>query len=622
MRNSLRRHRETGAAGSFAEKYANDGSIRRLPSAKRNETPASHYLRTFFIEEAKLIREATEDTTASVEFTLRTKHSRHFNRFRKDLQAGTVFAMEPKNDSELVNSILDALGMDEKTALQKRPVNVHSSYLLSNTMQRLTPREIVTSLKDLSRPTPQLVNLLLERSGREHEFDAKGVEQITECYDVPQLLKHFRDVGGKPLISFDEFIVNQPNLRNRPYTISDFDRETGQFKILVSDVTVKLNEADPLQLKDGMSSEAHIKRGGAATRMLLDLAGYQENGNTKAGTTLEPAKEFPINGVMDTSMPRLLFPGVNVTRSMKQWMKAQPENARAKSCHEFITREFDGETSVFMMGTGSGIAPYMAHLREQARNPVTDRPKQILMNTGRHAQDEILKEEIEGYIKDNILDDYYYGCTRDKKIFHSFRDEEGNIKQEIITPEGKSCYLQDILQQQYGEELIDNLQAGKALIYVCGNELAQNGLEKNLGTALLKRQTENGQVLTKEYLEGQLGEESLATLKKDGAEPTQEMLQDAFSATLVKQQEQDGSMQGTASLPSRHYTAYWRDYEARDDEGKGEEAHHLEPDFPEMPRWRKIVRLEGRHSSNWATHVMRRDNVQEKALASANQRPR
>lgn len=530
MTDSPKTFQETKSAGKLGEKYYSGGEIRRVPDAAIHE---SVHLNTFYIIDSKQVRQARGDTTEAVEMTLQiTGPNAH--RIAAQAQPGLYFAFEPKNDNTSVDAVLAALKPSPQEKDGRITVPVHSDRMGKEVAQNLPKRDVLAGLIDISRPTEQLVNMLAKRAEEAGKPLPKGYDaaQISQCYTVPELLAYRPN-----LLTVEEVAANQPPMKTRPYTISDFDREKATVNILVSGVDAPLAAGDPLGIKQ--HEDARLKDGGTATGMLLDIAKNK-------------ASDYPINGYLMTELPRLMFPGIMERTEAVQNSVAQ--NPRVgKYLDEFEAGAKD--KTLYMLGTGSGMAPYMSLLRELSRRQKAEPEKKpyagkiVVINGGRYAEDELFAKECRQYVKDGIIDAYHATSSSDgKEKIVTLKD--GALQEQDVQGHSKSgkYYIQDVLEASYGSHMDKDLRDGKAMVYVCGTQGALRGVFSKW--------------------------------------------QDAFRSSPV-------SLQHTASIPGRFFQGFWR--------GRNDVTSHREP----MP-------VENRSEANpaaWTRRVLKIVEVREGAAA-------
>lgn len=541
---SAKPYHETPSFGEYANRYYASGELVREPAPGLH---ASSTLAAFHVVDAKQVRQTRGDTTEAVEITLKVEGKRGADVISQ-AQPGLIFAFEPKNHGETVDAILKVLKPSAGLKEGRIPVPVHSDRQGTNTAQTLPVRDVLSGLVDISRPTEQLVNLLMLRAAQAGKPLPKSADatEIAKCYSVAELLEYRPN-----LLTLEEVYANQPPMKTRPYTISDYDKQAQTVKILVSAVSADLPAGDPLGIK--RHTDTRVKDDGTATGMLLDLA--RGNGG-------KPVSDYAINGYLMTELPRLMFPGIyDRSEAVKNLARNNPRIDK-------YLKAFDNaaaDQTLYFLGTGSGMAPYMAVLRELSRrqraDPAHSKPypgKIVVINGGRYPEDELFAEECRQYVKDGLINTYHAASSSNgAEKFVTLKEgklDEREVKG--VTTTGK-YYIQDVLQAAYGQHLEQDIRDGKAMVYVCGTQGALRGVFSKWP--------------------------------------------EAFRANPA-------SLQHTASIPGRFFEGFWK--------GRNQLTSHREP-LPEDRRsqgnpgaWTKRVLkiVEVREGKNAHNHP---DNVQE-----------
>lgn len=438
-------HHEYASSGVLAATYYASGRIKRIP---HESVPAVCGLTGFRIVDAQCVR-PKGNATEAYEITLQMLGNKQG---ALELQPGVAFALEPKNHADTVDAVLLGLrhpaveqqegsaldaGRLEEVAAQEIELPVKTAYLEDQTIQCLSKRDIVSGVIDLSRPTPELVNLLLHRKGL--PATKRTAERIAASHSVEQLLAKYSG-----LVTVEELCANQPSLNSRPYTISDFDRDRGMLKIVVSDV-----EAEIPTVGDNAAPEC--KQHGIATRMLLDLA-------KNPG-----AWDYILNGSIAVHGPKIYIPCMTKpTESMEAYRRKTQYAYWQEAWDRFSPLANADDKTLFLLGTGSGIAPYLAMLHEYERRGERYPGRVVLINGGRGAEGEMFSEEIQHFLEIGVLDDYRYA------------DSTADL------PNGEKGRIQHVLKAEYGDELRSLLEEEKAMVYVCGAMDAKEGVDEVL----------------------------------------------------------------------------------------------------------------------------------------------
>lgn len=459
-------YQETASQGKLADRYYSGGEIRRIPAPQIHETTT---LTPFRMLESKQVRDAHDGTTAAMEITLKIEGD-NADAIAEHLQPGLVFSLEPKNHQDTVDAILGALKKSPQEQADGRvTVPVHSAYMMTNDEQTLPKRDVLAGLIDVSRPTEQLVNLLALRAKEAGNPlpETHSAEELAACYSVAELLQHRPN-----LLTLEEVYANQPSMKTRPYTISDFDRENNTLKILISGVSADLPKGDPLGIKG--NEDARVKDGGTSTGMLMDIATAGKNGAADS--------DFVLNGYLLTNFPRLMFPGeVKRTEAVQKLADGNPNVDKILAPFE----KASPDTTLYFLATGSGMAPYMSLLRDLSRRQQADpehkKPFEgniVLINGGRHEQDELFADECRQFVRDGLVSDYHAAASATGKEKHVTLKDGELHEQEAYgkVAGGGRYYIQDVLQANYGNQMDADLREGKAKVYVCGTQGALRGV--------------------------------------------------------------------------------------------------------------------------------------------------
>lgn len=459
-------YQETASQGALADRYYSGGEIRRIPAPHIHD---SGTLSPFRMVASKQVRDAHDGTTEAMEITLKIEGDKA-DAIAEHMQPGLVFALEPKNDKETVDAILAAVKPSpEEQADGRITVPVHSAYMMTNDEQTLPKRDVLAGLVDVSRPTEQLVNLLAKRAEEAGNPMPKphNPAELAACYSVAELVQYRPN-----LLTLEDIYANQPAMKTRPYTISDFDREHKTVNILISGVSADLPAGDPLGIK---GNDMHrVKDGGTATGMLMDIA--------TAGKDGAPDADYRLNGYLLTNFPRLLFPGqVRETEAVNKLKGGNPQVQNMLDAFQQATPD----TTLYFLATGSGMAPYMSLLRELSRQQQADPEHHkpftgniVLINGGRHEQDELFADECRQFVKDGLVQAYHAASSSTgMEKYVTLKDgelSEQQVKGQVAG--GGRYYIQDVLQAAYGNGMDENIRSGKAKIYVCGTQGALRGV--------------------------------------------------------------------------------------------------------------------------------------------------
>lgn len=459
-------YQETASQGKLAEKYYSGGKIIRPAAPAIHE---SSTLAPFRAIKSQRVRQAQGGTTEAMEITFKIEGPKA-QHIADQLQAGLFFAFEPKNDKETVDAILGALKPSAQEQDGRITVPVTSAYMMTIDQQTLPKRDVLAGLIDVSRPTGQLVNLLALRAKEAGNPlpEPHDAAELAACYSVAELLQH------RPgLLTLEDVYANQPAMMARPYTISDFDRDNRTVSVLISGVSAKLAASDPLGIKGEVKERT--KDGGNASGMLLDIASAGKDGG--------PDSDFLLNGYVLTRMPHLMFPGiVDKTEAVRSFMDSSERVAQHVKAFEEAQSP---DQTLYFMATGSGMAPFMAALREMSRRQQADPQHKkpfagniVLINGGRHAEDELFADECRQFVKDGLVDAYHAAASSTgKEKYVTLKDGELNEREvQGKVAGGGRYYIQDVLEAAYGRTMDADIRAGKAKVYVCGTQGALQGV--------------------------------------------------------------------------------------------------------------------------------------------------
>jgi len=205
-----------------------------------------------------------------------------------------------------------------------------------------------------------------------------------------------------------ELEQRQPTLMNRKYTVSDVDHEAQTISIMVAEVQHERTNV-PLLQEGVMRSNEQARYTGAATRMLLD---------TRSGD------EVPLT--QDMRRRKLRYPSTS------------------------------DEKPVLMVGTGVGMAPHIAFLRELAREEDAYKGDLWLVEGGRYK---------DAVISQRYLDELGLG---EQVQFDYIASRSGEASER--------GYVQDVLRGQR-EKLEALIDAGGS-IHICGFSGALEGVRE------------------------------------------------------------------------------------------------------------------------------------------------
>ena len=125
---------------------------------------------------------------------------------------------------------------------------------------------------------------------------------------------------------------------------------------------------------------------------------------------------------------------------------------------------FHLQTPMLMIGTGSGIAPFISFLQEfdsfKSKNPDMIFETYLIFGSMNKNNDFIFEKELEEFKKKGVLKEYYTAFSRDQE---------------------KKFYVQDALGINFDKEKIVNLIIKKVMhVYVCGSIRMGNSIKEKL----------------------------------------------------------------------------------------------------------------------------------------------
>ena len=134
-----------------------------------------------------------------------------------------------------------------------------------------------------------------------------------------------------------------------------------------------------------------------------------------------------------------------------------------------------------MMGTGSGIAPFISFLKELEFNKKDQKYETYLIfGSMNKKNDFIYEKELEEFKKKGILTEYYTAFSRDQE---------------------KKIYVQDVFGEIFTKEKLEDLVVKRGMnIYVCGSLSMGNAVVKKLAEIIgddnKEKMVKNNQLMT------------------------------------------------------------------------------------------------------------------------------
>ena len=123
---------------------------------------------------------------------------------------------------------------------------------------------------------------------------------------------------------------------------------------------------------------------------------------------------------------------------------------------------FHLQTPMLMIGTGSGIAPFISFLQEfesiKNKNPDIIFETYLIFGSMNKNNDFIFEKELEEFKKKGVLKEYFTAFSRDQD---------------------KKFYVQDALGKNFDKEKIENLIIKRVMhVYVCGSVRMGNSVKE------------------------------------------------------------------------------------------------------------------------------------------------
>lgn len=485
------------------------GTIERKLGDERH--PYSGHRQFQFVDAVKVrkgrgAKETGARTLPAYEITLKVL-GEDADALMQQVQAGQVFAFEPRNHRKDVANIKKLLGNPQNPVR----VPVRSAYIASEGEQTVSVDDALSGVVDLSAPSLALVRLLDERvkavggAFLEKKEDAAAV---VRSYTVGEVLayaqKRYREaIENLPfedtqkaafphsVLNLRDLVLNQPPMNARPYTLSHFNRETGEIKIVVGDVAHTLSAENPFNLQDqnGKPLGERVKRDGNATAMLR----WMRLHNARKGP-------FTLGGSVDVEHPKLAFPELTeYTESIRHARHMTHENAqgeRQPMVENPATRTAQVDMlanpaspyhpqkpveTIYLVATGTGIAPYLALLRDLKRKKdngeILPDYRIVLTMGGRFQQDKIAHKELCGYVDEGLLEAYHFVSSSDQKEYIKTRNGEKRLDHaQTVKPagwQGPVKYAQHALAYHYKDRMRGELLRDGAYVYLCGTKRAE-----------------------------------------------------------------------------------------------------------------------------------------------------
>ncbi len=435
--------------------------------AQAGEEAAPHRVQSFEAINARMVRQPTDVggvSSTAWEITFRVPSGLQLG--HDGIAAGMQIGLLPRNDDARVNRLISLL-----RGVPSQPVSANLPGRGTGALppQSLTPQQVIAHTLDITRPTPQLYDLVAFERQTDALFDqpigafmqrlrahAEGDKATAQLYSqlsshLPQtdtqetarsVLQRLSDRGvirfsacqdmlqqmgveieraedcNLPVeewlthhpgqISFDQLVQNQPPLANRKYTPSEVNKQDGTLSILFSEVHAP-DQADQSK-----------QYAGTMTRQLTDIAHRLQQ---------DPETPIAVDGYLDLRKHKLPY------------KQAQQEDA-----------------PMVLLSTGVGLAPHLAMLREANAEGYTPRVA-LFANGGRHAAEELCGDEVTHLLGEQA-EAYQFVASAE-------------------AAEGQPRYVQDLLQLQH-ENVWQALNEQGGHVYMCGLQAMQEGAEQTL----------------------------------------------------------------------------------------------------------------------------------------------
>ncbi len=313
------------------------------------------------------------------------------------IRAGMQIALLPVNNNARVERALEGLkdvqrpqwkgNMATDTLVQGQLPGRDNAFIPP---QMLSPAQILAHTVDLTRPTKELMSLVMAESNE--NWGSYATLPVEEFVNLE---------GIRGRLSLSDLQKWQPPLENRKYTPSRVDLKKGEISLMVSDTPCSV------QHPDGRTLHCH----GSMMGYLSDVIDQ-----------FTPSQQPVIHGFLDVRKHKLPY-------------------------HK-------DEAPKILIGTGVGIAPHLAYLRECAAEGKN--PNVPLMIVGVRRESEQLRDnELRGYLPRGTLQ---YAYSRPAL--------------------GEGQYVDTALKAN-AKTVWQALQAGGSL-YLCGREDMRKGVDATL----------------------------------------------------------------------------------------------------------------------------------------------
>ena len=321
----------------------------------------------------------------------------------------------PKNKQEIVNIVLNQLAMDKE--------NNYINYKLSN-------------------PNKELFNLPLPEGITVKEALTDYIDlscQINKTL-LSKLVIYLTDVNQKNKVTE---IINDENklseFLSKNYNIADFIKEFDSLQLSLQE----LSEIFPLITPRYYSCSSSFKKNNNIIEIIITLVTFKGPlGEIKYGMTSNYLDE--------------LF-------KSKSFQK-NDEYARISLKDTEFKFPFHLQTPMLMIGTGSGIAPFISFLQEfesiKNNNAEMNFETYLIFGSMNKKNDFIFENELNEFKQKGVLKEYFTAFSRDQD---------------------KKFYVQDALMKNFDKEKIENLIIKRIMhVYVCGSVRMGNSVKEKL----------------------------------------------------------------------------------------------------------------------------------------------
>ena len=323
----------------------------------------------------------------------------------------------PKNSDEAVKTVLNILQNDkEDNFINYKISNKNSDVLLNLPIpEGITVKEALYEYIDLSC---QITKNMLPKF-------VENVNDFHQHHRIKYILNNKDEL--------EEFL-------SKRYNICDFIKEFDSIKISLKELAEILPKISPRYYT---CSSSNNKKNNTIELIITLVSWKGPNGDKRYGLT---SNYFN-----------------NLYKSKSYLEKEEFVNIDLKE--SVFNLPSDLSTPMLMMGTGSGIAPFISFLEELEFNKKEQKYETYLIfGSMNKKNDFIFQKELEEFKKNGILTDYYTAFSRDQE---------------------KKVYVQDVFAREFNREKLEDLVNKKGMkIYICGSVSMGNAVVKKIGEIL------------------------------------------------------------------------------------------------------------------------------------------